>query len=229
MHSNFLYISQRFRSGLIMKKLFFIVLVLVIEAFVGTVGAQRLRGLHISSKDDPIIVSIDNQEISSPTMSCFIANLNQGHYRVKVFRTSFTGGVGACVYNKRVYYDGWTTLHIEVNTDEYPADDGYWRRQRDGGMSSEEFDLFYENYKSKSFDSEKKELLNYVLSFTGLYSKQALRLVKDCTFESDKKKLIDQLLPYIIDRENFYQVVEELSFLSDREEVYEKLKRQREY
>lgn len=217
-----------------MKRSFVIAFAILVQVLFSYSFAQRLSGLRITSEEFPIVVCIDGREISLPSHSCFVANLDRGTYYVEVYRISSIGTRLGRVYSRNVHYNGTKTIDIFINSH------GFYekpprKKERDRhrwnwgkGMSSEQFEDFYERYQKATFNSEKEKLLDYVLSNSGLYSSQARRLVKVCTFESDKKKMIEKVYPYIIDEENFYQVVEELSFYSDREEMYEKLKNMEE-
>lgn len=49
-----------------------------------SIAAAPLDGIRIESEGQPIIVLIDGQQVCTPTLSCFIANLRRGSYRVEV-------------------------------------------------------------------------------------------------------------------------------------------------
>lgn len=218
-----------------MKRFFAVAITIVAQILFFSSFAQNLRGLRITSEEYPIIVYIDQQEISMPTMSCFVANLKRSYYHIKIYRSSRFGGKERCVYNQKVYYNGRGVVNIVVGSDygdsfPWPPQDSEDNWDNGNGwnnygkeMSSDQFETFYKKYKKLSFESEREELLSYVLSYSMLYSAQALCLVKDCSFNSEKKKLIEKVYPNIIDKHNFYQVIEELDFSSDKEEMYKKL------
>ena len=52
--------------------------------------AQSVNGIRIDGGNTPILVYLGGNQISLPTTTCFIANLNPGHYTVEVFATRFT-------------------------------------------------------------------------------------------------------------------------------------------
>ena len=52
--------------------------------------AQSVNGIRIDGGNTPILVYLGGNQICLPTTTCFIANLNPGHYTVEVFATRFT-------------------------------------------------------------------------------------------------------------------------------------------
>ncbi len=51
--------------------------------------AQSVNGIRIDGGNTPILVYLGGNQICLPTTTCFIANLNPGHYTVEVFATRF--------------------------------------------------------------------------------------------------------------------------------------------
>ena len=49
--------------------------------------AQSVNGIRIDGGNTPILVYLGGNQICLPTTTCFIANLNPGHYTVEVFAT----------------------------------------------------------------------------------------------------------------------------------------------
>ena len=47
--------------------------------------AQSVNGIRIDGGNTPILVYLGGNQICLPTTTCFIANLNPGHYTVEVF------------------------------------------------------------------------------------------------------------------------------------------------
>ena len=47
--------------------------------------AQSVNGIRIDGGNTPILVYLGGNQISLPTTTCFIANLNPGHYTVEVY------------------------------------------------------------------------------------------------------------------------------------------------
>lgn len=76
--------------------------------------AQSVNGIRIDGGNTPILVYLGGNQISLPTTTCFIANLNPGHYTVEVYATRFTRPgervwKGEKLYKDYVYFDGRLT------------------------------------------------------------------------------------------------------------------------
>ena len=82
--------------------------------------AQSVNGIRIDGGNTPILVYLGGNQISLPTTTCFIANLNPGHYTVEVYATRFTRPgervwKGEKLYKDYVYFDGRGVKEIWVD------------------------------------------------------------------------------------------------------------------
>ena len=74
--------------------------------------AQSVNGIRIDGGNTPILVYLGGNQISLPTTTCFIANLNPGHYTVEVYATRFNSAcngsylhkIGACPRNNCYFH-----------------------------------------------------------------------------------------------------------------------------
>ena len=83
--------------------------------------AQSVNGIRIDGGNTPILVYLGGNQISLPTTTCFIANLNPGHYTVEVYATrlypvreSEYGKEKNCIKDY-VYFDGRGVKEIWVD------------------------------------------------------------------------------------------------------------------
>ena len=96
--------------------------------------AQSVNGIRIDGGNTPILVYLGGNQICLPTTTCFIANLNPGHYTVEVFATRFTRAgervwKGEKLYKDLVYFDGnfpfihqnWISINLGTS---YPTYSG---------------------------------------------------------------------------------------------------------
>ena len=88
-------------------------------------------------------------------------------------------------------------------------------------MNRAEFDRFLRTVKDKPFDSDRNKLIETTLVSTGFTSDQCLQLVKLFSFDSEKIKLMQAMYPRIVDKPNFYLVIESLTFQSDKNKMNE--------
>ena len=73
-----------------------------------SIAAAPLDGIRIESEGQPIIVLIDGQQVCTPTLSCFIANLRGGSYRVEVYAARHGNNLSKenLLYDERVFCSG---------------------------------------------------------------------------------------------------------------------------
>lgn len=152
-----------------MKRFFLFPLLLLSFALGAKLSAQTLSGISIEAQSAPIVVYIDNTQVCKPTYSCYVA-LPRGDYRVRV--VSITGRVSPkkrVIYEETHYVSGYNTEYI--NVERY--------------LSSREI---YAPHWERSFRTNSKgfELRPITVS---AYKAFILQL-KDCSFESDVKKIM---------------------------------------
>ncbi len=88
-------------------------------------------------------------------------------------------------------------------------------------MNRAEFDRFLRTVKDKSFDSDRNKLIETTLVSTGFTSINASSWLS-CSVSTVKKiKLMQAMYPRIVDKPNFYLVIESLTFQSDKNKMNE--------
>lgn len=95
---------------------------------------------------------------------------------------------------------------------------------RPAAMSAESFNRFAANMRSKAFDKDKMGFLEDHLLSAYVNSDQAIVLLKQFSFDSDRIRAAVLLYDHLIDKENFHRVLEVFSFDSSRKSVMERLK-----
>ena len=86
-------------------------------------------------------------------------------------------------------------------------------------MSPAEFNRFFSSYKNEVFDSDRKKMLDEVISSFDLTCAQSARLVDLCDFDSEKKNLIKRLYPVLADKQNFGVLLNKFDFDMDKNEL----------
>ena len=102
--------------------------------------------------------------------------------------------------------------------DQRPGDIGYVRPR---AMSSADFDRFFNEYRGKSFESDRTRMLDEVVPPSGFTCAQCRKLVDMCTFQTDKKNMIKKLYPKIADKKNFSILTDVFTFEMDKREMRE--------
>lgn len=195
--------------------------------------AQSVNGIRIDGGNTPILVYLGGNQICLPTTTCFIANLNPGHYTVEVFATRFTRAgervwKGEKLYKDFVYFDGRGVKEIWVDgrdnirperpgrPDQGEHRPGYGHNRV---MNDQLFQTFYKEMKNEPFKDDRMKLLNAALAGSDFTSAQCLQLTKLYTFDDDRMEIMKIMYPRIVDKEAFFTVINTLTFGSSKEKM----------
>ena len=195
--------------------------------------AQSVNGIRIDGGNTPILVYLGGNQICLPTTTCFIANLNPGHYTVEVFATRFTRAgervwKGEKLYKDLVYFDGRGVTEIWVDgrdnmRPERPSRPEQGEHRPGYGynrvMNDQLFKTFYNNLKKEPFEDDRMALLNTALANSDFTSAQCLQVTKLYTFDDDRMAIMKKMYPRIVDKEAFFTVIATLTFSSNKDEM----------
>ena len=195
--------------------------------------AQSVKGIRIDGGNTPILVYLGGNQICLPTTTCFIANLNPGHYTVEVFATRFTRAgervwKGEKLYKDFVYFDGRGVTEIWVDgrdnmRPERPGRPEQGEHRPGYGynrvMNDQLFQTFYKEMKNEPFKDDRMKLLNAALAGSDFTSAQCLQLTKLYTFDDDRMEIMKIMYPRIVDKEAFFTVINTLTFSSSKEKM----------
>lgn len=195
--------------------------------------AQSVNGIRIDGGNTPILVYLGGNQICLPTTTCFIANLNPGHYTVEVFATRFTRAgervwKGEKLYKDLVYFDGRGVTEIWVDgrdnmRPERPGRPEQGEHRPGYGynrvMNDQLFQTFYKEMKNEPFKDDRMKLLNTALAGSDFTSAQCLQLTKLYTFDDDRMEIMKIMYPRIVDKEAFFTVINTLTFSSSKEKM----------
>lgn len=195
--------------------------------------AQSVNGIRIDGGNTPILVYLGGNQICLPTTTCFIANLNPGHYTVEVFATRFTRAgervwKGKKLYKDLVYFDGRGVTEIWVDgrdnmRPERPSRPEQGEHRPGYGynrvMNDQLFQTFYKEMKNEPFKDDRMKLLNAALAGSDFTSAQCLQLTKLYTFDDDRMEIMKIMYPRIVDKEAFFTVINTLTFGSSKEKM----------
>ena len=195
--------------------------------------AQSVNGIRIDGGNTPILVYLGGNQICLPTTTCFIANLNPGHYTVEVFAIRFTRAgervwKGEKLYKDLVYFDGRGVTEIWVDgrdnmRPERPSRPEQGEHRPGYGynrvMNDQLFQTFYKEMKNEPFKDDRMKLLNAALAGSDFTSAQCLQLTKLYTFDDDRMEIMKIMYPRIVDKEAFFTVINTLTFSSSKEKM----------
>ena len=195
--------------------------------------AQSVNGIRIDGGNTPILVYLGGNQICLPTTTCFIANLNPGHYTVEVFATRFTRAgervwKGEKLYKDLVYFDGRGVTEIWVDGRDNMRPESPGRPEQgehrpgygyNRVMNDQLFQTFYKEMKNEPFKDDRMKLLNAALAGSDFTSAQCLQLTKLYTFDDDRMEIMKMMYPRIVDKGAFFTVIATLTFSSNRDEM----------
>ena len=195
--------------------------------------AQSVNGIRIDGGNTPILVYLGGNQICLPTTTCFIANLNPGHYTVEVFATRFTRAgervwKGEKLYKDLVYFDGRGVTEIWVDGRDNMRPERPGRPEQGDHrpgygynrvMNDQLFQTFYKEMKNEPFKDDRMKLLNAALAGSDFTSAQCLQLTKLYTFDDDRMEIMKIMYPRIVDKEAFFTVINTLTFSSSKEKM----------
>ena len=195
--------------------------------------AQSVNGIRIDGGNTPILVYLGGNQICLPTTTCFIANLNPGHYTVEVFATRFTRAgervwKGEKLYKDLVYFDGRGVTEIWVDgrdnmRPERPGRPEQGEHRPGYGynrvMNDQLFQTFYKEMRNEPFKDDRMKLLNAALAGSDFTYAQCLQLTKLYTFDDDRMEIMKIMYPRIVDKEAFFTVINTLTFSSSKEKM----------
>ena len=195
--------------------------------------AQSVNGIRIDGGNTPILVYLGGNQICLPTTTCFIANLNPGHYTVEVFATRFTRAgervwKGEKLYKDLVYFDGRGVTEIWVDGRDNMRPERPGRPEQgelrpgygyNRVMNDQLFQTFYKEMKNEPFKDDRMKLLNAALAGSDFTSAQCLQLTKLYTFDDDRMEIMKIMYPRIVDKEAFFTVINTLTFSSSKEKM----------
>lgn len=164
-------------------------LLLLLTFFATSASAQRFGGIKIES-NIPVDVYIDGERISDRVQSCMIANLRRGTYLIEVFGQIGNGRYDSSepLFAERVFYSGEGVREILVN-----AEDDY--------------DDYYPDEYGGDFRRPMDER-----TFNEFFTK-----LKACSFDSERKSMIDLVVPHsLFYTEQVRKVAELYTFDSEK-------------
>ena len=195
--------------------------------------AQSVNGIRVDAGDNLVLVYMDGKQISLPTSSCFIANLTNGQYAIEVYdANAYRSGEynyrGKLVFRESIRYRGrgikQVTIedYVDDEDSDYPDDPFF-----PGGhyvhnvMSPKAFAVFFEEFKDRTFESKQLKMLETAVVNTNFTSAQCAKLITACSFDRVRLECLKRLYPAVVDKQNFFMVVEKFDFNSYKDDMNE--------
>lgn len=190
------------------------------------VQARGISGINIKSSGGQILVFLDGEQICVPTETCFIANYS-GRHQIEVYSVRFSGRGerGDLLYKEWVTAPGTRIKDIYIQHSDRPEIDAQQPDcSRRDVMTPSAFDHFLKSMKNASFDSNRTKQIEASVLTTSFTSEQCLKLFKTYNFDSEKIKFLKIIYSRIVDKQNFFIVLDQLDFNSSKNEMNEFVK-----
>ena len=187
-------------------------------------------------------IEIDGQKFTMKNNSITVGYLGEGRHDVKIFkeakRSRGNFGRREIVYNKSMFLKRGYHLDITVNrfgkvlVDErridfedewYNDEDEYYdddvRGNNRNVMSGRDFELVKESLRKEWFESNRLTSAKFIVDKNEMTSSQVKELMLLFTFESNRLEVAKYAYRKTIDKHNYYQLNEALTFSSSKEEL----------
>ncbi len=197
-----------------------------------SLAAAPIKGFRIEAGQS-VIVYVDGVQVCTATTSCFVANLPVGYYKVEVYavdpgrRGADGNRRGNLLFSERIHFSGRNIHDITISgrndhrPDHRPDDDSmdYYPSDSYHVMSPSVFAQFLRSLKDTPFDSERTKLIDTVM-VTSFFTTDQCRAITDLyTFDSERLKFMKLIYPKIVDKANFFTVIETLTFSSSKDDM----------
>ena len=173
-----------------MKKLFLLLLVSFSALYM---QAQKMGGIHINAHHNLVVVYLNGQLVNTPATSCFIANLDTGHYLIEVYEARSHSGRRhssdkgrCCLYRERINFTRNEIKKIELTDNGKESWNDAWDDSWDSSWNDSWEDAW------NDFDGFGNHHSNVPRVMPMEIFQQFYHTIKKEPFEKEKFKLIEQ-------------------------------------
>ena len=206
---------------MIMKNMLLVTIVGLLSLM--TLNAQPLSGIHVEAGRGAVVVYLDGQQMSLPTQSCFISNLDDGQYLVEVYQAASSSVSGAYnkvapIYKNYVQFYQGHIMDINVahliapdSNSSMNGDDAFLPQYNYGIMSPSVFTQFLQELEDE-FNYKRSDMIQTALLTSRFTCQQCVALMQLWDFDSDRIDLVKQIYPSIVDKQNAILLFSALDF-----------------
>ncbi|MBL7748658.1 MAG: DUF4476 domain-containing protein [Chitinophagaceae bacterium] len=191
-------------------------------------------------------IEIDGRKFSMKNNSITVSYLAEGRHNIKIYRDKKRGGFGRredVIYQSTIFLKRGFHLDITVNrfgkvmTDErridrdddyYQDEDEYYDNDNDNGgwnggrgnvMSGREFETLKESLRKEWFENNRITSVKTVTDKNNFTTQQVKELMLLFTFENNRLEVAKYAYRKTVDKQNYYQLNEALTFSSSKDEL----------
>lgn len=224
-----------------MKKIFTLLLSSLFSLSLLAFDGSRLS-ISAPGTSTQLQIEIDGRKFTMKNNSITVGYLGEGRHDVKIFkeakRTRNNFGRRQIVYSNTIILKRGFHLDITVNRfgkvlvderrmdyddewyndeDEYYDNDG--RDHNLNVMSGREFEQMKESLRKEWFESNRLTSVKFILEKSNFTTVQVKELMLLFVFESNKLEVAKSAYHKTVDKQNYYQLNEALTFSSSKEEL----------
>ncbi|MGQ0739215.1 MAG: DUF4476 domain-containing protein [Bacteroidota bacterium] len=228
-----------------MKKFFTLLLSSLFSLSLLAFDGSRLS-ISAPGTSTELKVEIDGRKFTMKNNSITVGYLGEGRHDVKIFKERKRNGFGfgrrEIVYNNTIFLKRGFHLDITINRfgkvmvderrmdrrddwyndeDEYYDDDNGWGNGHGNAnvMSGREFEQVKESLRKEWFENNRLTSAKFIMDKNNMTTIQVKELMLLFTFESNRLEVAKYAYRKTVDKQNYYQLNEALTFSSSKEEL----------
>lgn len=226
-----------------MKKIFTLLFVSLFSLSLLAFDGSRLSISAVSTSTG-ISVEVDGRKFAMKDNSITLSYLSEGRHQVKIIREKKQKGFRKreeVIYNSAIFLKRGFHLDITVNRfgkvmvdenrinlqddwyndedDYYDSDNGGWNNGYGNGMSTRDFETLKEQLRKEWFENNRLQSAKFVAAKSHFTTRQVKELMLLFTFESNRLEIAKYAYANTVDKRNYYQLNDVLTFSSSKEEL----------
>lgn len=230
-----------------MKKIFTLIIGSLFSLSLLAFDGSRLSVSTVSNSED-YKVEVDGRKFSLRDNAITLSNLSEGYHQVKIFRegkkrngNAFGFNRNVIIYTNKVYLKRGFHLDITINRfgkalvderkidrndDWYDDEDDYyynnssgWNNGYGNGMNVREFESVKESLRKEWFENNRITSAKFIIDKNNFNTAQVRRLMLLFTFENNRLEIAKYAYRKTIDKQNYFQLNDALSYSSSKEEL----------
>ena len=225
-----------------MKKIFTLLLSSLFSLSLLAFDGSRLS-ISAPGTSTELKVEINGRKFTMKNNSITLGYLGEGYHDVRIFKERRRNGFGfgrrEIVYSNSIFLKRGFHLDITVNRfgkvlderridrrdewyndeDEYYDDNNGWGHGNANVMSGREFEPVKESLRKEWFENNRLTSAKFIMDKNNMTTAQVKELMLLFSFESNRLEVAKYAYRKTVDKQNYYQLNEALTFSSSKEEL----------
>lgn len=227
-----------------MKTIFTLLLSSLFSLSLLAADGSRLSISTVNKKME-LMIDVDGRRVAMKDNAITLRNLSEGYHTVKIFAQKQNNGRGNgygrkqdVIYNNSVYIKRGFHIDITVNRfgkvlvderridrndDWYSDDDDYfddgWNDDLRNVINTREFDQVKSALQKEWLEANRLKSAKYIIDQNSFTTMQVKELMMLFTFENNKLDIAKSAYKKTVDKRNYYQLNDALTFSSSKDEL----------